>query len=814
MEDEIKQYLKRVKEEVQNTSLKDYDISNFENFKIFDFVNFHLIYDYILKSDNNKQDVFISIPEIKCSSHFFESIFRSILLVKLYQNYFSYEQSKPIIDKGDLVYSSKNNRVYKVRSTNIEGNISSLIYRFPKRNEQNLILKPSNQLYTKINPNLSNGRNTANNIENYIDYLSSVFDDKFPFITDFKNRTLVIADKQFFKESKHLPIRYTNRNGKIKNDLPFFNYLVECCNDFNTAQQYLLNNNETFDEIIVIADSKYRENFNEILQEKWQGKYKNIILIGTDKPTTEHIFTDWIWANDEVKVANEEQIQLPNKVTLTDDSLYEVFIALKKEIDTIKEETSVNLSFMLKYTNFFLRMILVNTNLSKGIYQEYLNRLTQYFESEKFEEELNNHFYQQDIYNPNEIKDITDRIFQKFSRISDLLENENLKWKYIKKQGKSNYTKSLFLLVEKKNYDAISTQLKNENINSIRLISDRKIDNTKLCLDKWLDSNSNSSSKTVIVPYLNDFEIYVKLKSIRGTCEVLCYKNIDEINFDKIVNTYNINERNKLTHEDRKKFINIPFEFNLEISKRELDDVFNVDIYSEHTENTSHISDLPQEKCFYEITFDDNSTDKFDSSKGVFLIENGEQIKTTIGEVYEGATIRFYQNESPKEFRKVLEIFDTENLLQSFDKYSESWKSTLQKLKDDYGEIESLYDNLFYENNIIQFNTFKNYFKENKTRFPKNTKTLQIIKDLCEKTEKFKNELVVTEFEKFKVYAKKDHSIRQQAGRLLGSDLLDYVASEKTEMSDSLRKIPNRILERLINTIQEKTITKKQLLDE
>ena len=52
--------------------------------------------------------------------------------------------------------------------------------------------------------------------------------------------------------------------------------------------------------------------------------------------------------------------------------------------------------------------------------------------------------------------------------------------------------------------------------------------------------------------------------------------------------------------------------------------------------------ELPKDKILYEIVFFDGSIEKFDSTKGIFLIENNEQIKTTIGEIYEGAKIRFY----------------------------------------------------------------------------------------------------------------------------------------------------------------------------
>src|SRR5690606_27084395 len=154
------------------------------------------------------------------------SIFLSIVYIKLYQNYFVFENIKPTINIGDLVYSVSRKRVFQVIRNSPIG--LTVIYRFPKANEYySFTINGHN--FTKINPYLINGRNTGHNIDNYSNFLKRAFGEKFPFITEFSKRTLVIADKKFFKESKHLPIRYTNRNGKIKNDLPFFNYMVECC---------------------------------------------------------------------------------------------------------------------------------------------------------------------------------------------------------------------------------------------------------------------------------------------------------------------------------------------------------------------------------------------------------------------------------------------------------------------------------------------------------------------------------------------------------------------------------------------------------
>ncbi|MDM1328790.1 hypothetical protein HX030_10460 [Myroides odoratimimus] len=820
MKKQIKDYLNLIYSEIKECYADEINLreTDFEKYSIFDFANFHLIYQYILNDNAEKKDFFISIPEEEYRENFFTSIFHSIVLIKLFQSFFNYEKNRlPILNNGDLIYKkhNKEHRIFIVKSTYNEK--VKINFQFPKKNELGIVDfffdKPN---FTKLNPNLVDNKNASKNIDRYRSFLSATFNEKFPFITDFKNRTLVIAEKSFFRESNFLPIRYTNKNGKISNDLPFFSYLVECCNDFNSAQNFLLNGNHQFDEIIIIGDAKYRNSFDFILQEKYREKYKNIIVIGTDKPNSENQFLEWWWSNDEVKIANNEIPNEITKVTLNNSNLYSSFIEIFKECEILKDESKVNFTFILKYTNFFLRMILVNTNLSKGIYQEYLDRLNHFFQSEAFLDELNNFFYEKNIYNPDTIKGYTDRIFNLFSKLSCILENENLKWNYIKQKAKESNPKPVYLVVEKKNYDAVYTQIKNEKINNIHLISDKRIDNLKLYLDKWInDKQQNSERQIIIIPYLNNINLYSKIKSIKGYCEILNYKNLDEISFDNVERAYQNLEKIRLNHKDRLIFFKTDFVHSTEINKRELDDIFSFDLNNEEFRNNPYETiDLPKGHSIYEIEFSDGTKDKFDSSKGVFLVENNEQIKTTIGEVYENATIRFYQNNSKDEFLKILKIFDTENLLDSFDKYADSWKQTLKDLSKQFSNLEEFYNSLFTSFKI-NFNTFRLYLDEkSSTRFPR-VKTLEAIRELCiNMNNNCSYDLIVTEFEKFKIYSKKDHSIRQQAGKILGNDLLDYIASNKEEKSDSLKKLPNEILEKLTATIQEKTIIKKTLVDE
>ena len=811
----IHSYLAELTTEVKSKIKNDFNFNNvaLKDFSSFDFINFHLIYKYILNEE--KEDFFISIPEDEYRPNFFASIFHSLVLIKLYQNYFYHTKHKPILQTNDLVYGKiKNeNRILIIKGVGPDK--LRVNYKFPvgiETKAENMIIDFKNQ--TKINPNLTNGRNTVKYIDAYKEFLNSNFGSDFPFITAFSKRTLVIADTKFFKENNSLPVNYTNKKGKNKNELPFFNYLIECCNDFNTAKNYLLDNDYTFDEIVIIGDTKYRECFIEILQEcKWKGKVKNIITIGTNEPSSEHQFKKWLWSNQEIRLSNNENLKIISKEVVKFDKLYIELINFSSYIEKYKTEKSINLTFVLKYLNFFYKIIVVNSNISIGLYEEYADRLIYYFSSDCFEEDLKNNFYKSDIYNPFEIKECKENIIQYFRSVSTILQERNPKWEVIVR--KSRELQKFYLLVEKKSYDIIKNQLQKYRINNVILVSDKRIDDKIIYWEKCFNDGFNTVDKIFIIPNLNNYDVLNKLYELKGKTIVLCYENIDEIAFDKLIKKKLADENLRITHKDRNNFIKTRFFINEELSKNnQLDNLFDLDVYLRDKSNTTNEEfELPKDKILYDIFFSDGSNEKFESTKGIFLIENNEQIKTTIGEIYEGAKIRFYQNNNPEVFKKTLKIFDTEGLLKSFDSYSESWKNSLKKLLIKYNSIETMHSKIFDSSNKINLVTFKNYFDKNSnTRFPR-IKVLSAIKNHCESLG-FVSELIVTDFDKFIVYSKKDHSIRQQAGRLLGNDLLEYIASDKTEKSDSLKKLNEEIIESLVNNIDEKVIKQKKISNE
>ena len=84
---QIQSYLNQIDSELQECYSDEINLreTDFEKYSIFDFVNFHLIYQHILNDKSNKNDLFISIPEDEYRENFFASIFNSIVLIKLFQ---------------------------------------------------------------------------------------------------------------------------------------------------------------------------------------------------------------------------------------------------------------------------------------------------------------------------------------------------------------------------------------------------------------------------------------------------------------------------------------------------------------------------------------------------------------------------------------------------------------------------------------------------------------------------------------------------------------------------------------------------------
>jgi hypothetical protein len=110
-------YLQNLEQEINYSAVKDFKNieSLFQDYSAFDKINFKLIHDYLLEDE--KDDFFISIPEEDYRPKFFNSIFTSLLLIKLYQNFFHYTRSDSELKRGDLIYAKVKgeNRIMEVK---------------------------------------------------------------------------------------------------------------------------------------------------------------------------------------------------------------------------------------------------------------------------------------------------------------------------------------------------------------------------------------------------------------------------------------------------------------------------------------------------------------------------------------------------------------------------------------------------------------------------------------------------------------------------------------------------------------------------
>lgn len=802
MKNKVRAYIENLTQEVFSSIQKDYDLSDYA-FKSFDYINFYLINDFIL-SDGN-EDLFIGIPEDEYRENFFESILYSVSLIKYFQNYCTQSDQEYIYKKDDLLLIRK--EIYKF--SRFIGNKILASKKFPNKSEKDAHWELERLKYPvllkkfKYKPRVS-----AELLFGYRNfYKSKLRDQNIEFLTRFNRKVLIISSKQISNINPYIPFRYWSKNGKQKHNLPI-EVMIEICNDFKTAKKELLDINEQFDELIMIGDTKYNkdEDFSEILKAKNLGLVSNIILIGSNKPTTAHQFITWDWSNEEVKIANNEPVVTFNKKEIAFPELTTLTEELFAKIEEYKQSERINLSNCLKFCNFYFKLPLPTDDKCSAIIDDYIQRLSLHFDSDEIEKI----FHEADIYEPDRIDSIKRDILSIFERFGLLLKTKNPKLDYLIAKSKEDIQNSI--IVDKHFVLNLETFFRQQGIDRTKIISEKRHLESYYYLEKWIkDDSLNTTSRTYYIPYAVNIEQFKTLFNLKGQIVFLCYANLDSLRFTRI-NEYFINEsEEKLSHKDREKFAKVKYQTTNPTADHRFDSLFFTEgkNVNEIVEEEKLLEEYKDE-IEYKIVFTDNATLVAKSSKAVFLIDGNDQLKITIGDAYEGVTIRFYRNETPEDFERTLEHFDKDGLLNKISKYSNSWKDALHTLKDHFGN-EAILLRKFRDKKLrIAEITFSNYFKPaNETHFPR-IQTLIIIRGICIENG-FSHLLFVSEFNELMKYRAKDKEIRQSVGRGLSIDLLDWVATG--EKSENLKSIPDYILNNIKNSVQQKTIKSKKIIE-
>jgi len=802
MKSKVRAYIENLTNEVTASIQNDYDLTGYA-FNSFDYINFYLINDFILSE--GKHDLFLGIPEDEYRENFFESILYSVSLIKYFQNYCSQEQEAHIYEKGDLLLSK--NEIYVF--SHFVGSKIFASKKFPNKSEKNAHWEIERLKYPVLLKEFRyQPRVSAELLSGYRNfYKSKLKDQNIEFLTNFKKKTLIISSKEISNINPYIPFRYLTKSGNQKHSLPI-EVMIEICNDFKTAKKHLLDKGQTFDELIIIGDTKYNkdEDFSEILRAKSLGLFKNLILIGSYKPTTAHQFLTWDWTNEEVKIANNESVSTFKNKEIEFPELLELTNELVNKIEEYRLNENINLSDAKKFCNFYLKLSLPCNEKTTAIIDDYFNRISMHFESDEIEK----HFHDADIYEPDKIEAIKKDLLSYFERYGTVLKERNPKLEYIIEKAKENFQNAV--IVDKHFASTIETYFAQNGIDRIKVISERKNSDSNHNLEKWIkDETLNTKARSYFIPYAVNIEQFKSLMNLKGQVVFLSYSNLDSLRFTRI-NEYFISEAEaKITNKDRAKFSKVTYHRTELTKEHSFDSLFlsaGKDV-KEIVEEEKLLEEY-RDEIEYKIVFTDNTSLVAKSSKAVFLIDGTDQLKISIGDAFEGATIRFYRNETPEDFERTLKHFDKDGLLNKISKYSKVWKDALQTLKTHFGGESVLLRKHTDKKLKIAPVTFSNYFKaDNETHFPR-LQTLKVIKEICIESA-FGNLPFVTEYNEVLKYRAKDKEIRQSVGRGLSTDLLDWVATG--EKSENLKSIPDEILNNIKSSVQEKTIRTKKIID-
>lgn len=804
MSKEIKNYIKSVIEEIGNSTISDYNLDSFDDFERFDLINFHILNRHIL--ENGQIDLFVGIPEEDYRVNFFESIFYSIVLVKLFQNYCSYQATTPQLAANDIIFF--NNKIYKYLGGDI--NTMYLEKKFPAKNERNSVFPAPRAIYTKLDQSFDfQKRKTVEYLEGYSDFLKTTFmNSHFPLLTTFIHKTLVISDKKLIKVNENIPFRYHSRSGEEKHNLPIDN-LIEICNSFTVAKNLIQEGKITnnFDEAIIIGDAKYRDEiFADIQNSKWQGHFKSIILIGTNKPGTVHQFREWNWTKREIIIAHNQEPNGPKPLLVKNDQLVSAVNAFHDYIVDLNQTFNIDISYLLRFVNFYFRQVIIGSE-SQLACENYLQRIKSHFEEKEFEGVLLPALN----YNQSHKQEIISNILDHFFNIEQLLLAKNMKWEKILDLARGM---KVFLLVDKRQAEPLKVFLQANDIRNIKLVTNKKLGKITLLEDFIKDPESNTSDKTLIVSYVSDPQIYNQLMEVKGSVQVLCYENLDSQNLENL----KANEENALakhiSHPDRNYFVKTKYqneEKQINISpffKNVLE--FKEPGVSRRGFNTD--GEPSSEGVWYQIEFEDGSEEILMASKTVLWLVDGQRAEITIEECVQGAEIKYYKNTNKQDFQEMLKTEVGKGLISEIEHYSSLWKNALKTLLIQFKSTKRVHQEVMNGFNIVSEKHFEKYFdKDCATVFPSD-KLLEAIFN-CFKRHKYSENLFVKNYNNILNAASLHKSVSIKFGHYLSNLFSGDLTTDIDGVISEANSLPGALKDKILSFIKVGIVKSKNILN-
>jgi hypothetical protein len=748
--------------------------------------------------------IHLNIPSFALGPNFNEVLLYTLAVVKYEQNYITSQEEFYLPTEGDLVF--RKNDIYVVKSP-VGKNKWRISPAFPAKGKDGIYevkfkepvrLLPLKQYkYQK--------RATAGSLKDYQAFFRTKLNEaKLPLLSEFKHRTIVLAEGELWKINDCLPLRYFKQNGELTaHHLPI-QPMIESCKDV-AAVDYILYDGQEFNEMVVVGANRYRDSLPLIRNRLNAGEIERVLLIG-DEPVEGA--TKWELTSTEIQYLRGKMVSALTIDLVSAPKLVELVEELEMVIQDYQNTLNINLKECLSWLRPYLRLAIPESQDRNNCLQYYLERILNRFAESEWDE----HWYDANIYDPEKISEYSLPVQQLFLRIHRYFLANNQKWDFLCRYCEEKHLRRSWVMV---GHEQQAQALVGQPI--IRGVASRRWHHqTVETLSQWAESPEkylpNQTKGMLFVPELSQSsKLLDQLSLLTIPVIILAYEGLEDQYPDYILRSYLLSEMAKVRHRDRHHWTECRLEFPPPIpldftNTTRIEDLFKINTEESYIPKDEVSSEWVSKPCCIRFT-DQSKSDTHLNRRVERLEEDGQRNIVVVGSLMPGNRIRFYQNTDNEAFEEVIQTMDDQGLYEKIQFATRLWRGELGDIFYQYfnRDIERLYQELRRHGYTFTQQVLISYLQNNNsTRFPRYT-TLKAILGLSHRF-KGSESPFSSEFNQVLYYKKKDKSIRQSIGHALGSELLLFENSGTTVKEPVLSLLPDDLINNLRESIQEKIV--------
>lgn len=606
--------------------------------------------------------------------------------------------------------------------------------------------------------------------------------------------------------------------------------------------------NEEYEEIIVVGRRTCNKYLSELIRLRSRNRIHRFALITTDELETNYPFTEWHWAKEEINLLLNRDINSEIKLKVTEpfinegesngvEELQKHVQFLISELKEVKLKYSgIRLEQIYYLVNEYLRFILPpgDFNHTSRTYLEGLHKRTEdYLAGEEFKDA----FYEVGVYRQHEILEVSQCFAHALLSINSFFYRNSPKYYHVQKALRDTEEHEQF----KAGRHIIAPRDVIEDLRSFSDFHNQEIlvgtiplfdKKDNISFDRIVDSQINTTAAQFIFPFIFSRAQYESMLEANGDVNLYLYDQLEDYKYVKILEAYERRFLKKIQHPDRKLFtaseyqlpIKVPLttpdpengaEENLKIlfgrynslepnHKDFFEQLFNSDGFEYQKEAREiYLRDNKE----YEIIFEDGEILLTPGTRRIIHVESNESgidrhCEIPLSQVDANQVIILYRNQSKELLYQILLEQDKSGVMKEIERASNLWLSTLQEIRrkenDDFDFVKQL---LQWKNIFLTNQTLRGYFKKDR-KFPKDTETLEAIRQIAIERGLSENYLTTKERVENILRRKAQYqSLSITLGREISDEVLHFHLTGKK--GDLLEKLDSDVVEVLRLNIKQ-----------